>query len=110
MKTVYINEKILESEEFKKSVLMDTLPDDVIVKINNRKTSLGNNPAIPDIFDEPFLLKLTERGFQLSKDKLKEILGSDFKVSAMSVKKTEDLKSDLNAEGKVVKDLIEEIQ
>ena len=73
MKTVYINEKILESEEFKKSVLMDTLPDDVIVKINNHKTSLGNNPAIPDIFDEPFLLKLTERGFQLSKDKLKEI-------------------------------------
>ena len=73
MKTVYINEKILESEEFKKSVLMDTLPDDVIVKINSRKTSLGNNPAIPDIFDEPFLLKLTERGFQLSKDKLKEI-------------------------------------
>ena len=73
MKTVYINEKILESEEFKKSVLMDTLPDDVIVNINNHKTSLGNNPAIPDIFDEPFLLKLTERGFQLSKDKLKEI-------------------------------------
>ena len=28
----------------------------------------------------------------------------------MSVKKTEDLKSDLNAEGKVVKDLIEDIQ
>ena len=73
MKTVYISEKILESEEFKKSVLMDTLPDDVIVKINNNKTSLGNNPSIPDIFDEPFLLKLTERGFQLSKDKLKEI-------------------------------------
>lgn len=73
MKTVYISEKILENEEFKKSVLMDTLPDDVIVKINNHKTSLGNNPSIPDIFDEPFLLKLTERGFQLSKDKLKEI-------------------------------------
>ena len=73
MKTVYISEKILESEEFKKSVLMDTLPDDVIAKINTHKTSLGNNPSIPDIFDEPFLLKLTEQGFQLSKDKLKEI-------------------------------------
>ena len=73
MKTVYISEKILESEEFKKSVLMDALPDDVIVKINTHKTSLGNNPSIPDIFDEPFLLKLTEQGFQLSKDKLKEI-------------------------------------
>ena len=34
MKTVYINEKILESEEFKKSILMDTLPDDVIVKMS----------------------------------------------------------------------------
>ena len=73
MKTVYISEKILESEEFKKSILMDALPDDVIVKINTHKTSLGNNPSIPDIFDEPFLLKLTEQGFQLSKDKLKEI-------------------------------------
>ena len=73
MKTVYISEKILESEEFKKSILMDTLPDDVIVKINTHKTSLGNNPSIPDIFDEPFLLKLTEQGFQLSKDKLKDI-------------------------------------
>ena len=73
MKTVYISEKILESEEFKKSILMDALPDDVIVKINTHKTSLGNNPSIPDIFDEPFLLKLTEQGFQLSKEKLKEI-------------------------------------
>lgn len=73
MKTVYISEKILESEEFKKSILMDALPDDVIAKINTHKTSLGNNPSIPDIFDEPFLLKLTEQGFQLSKEKLKEI-------------------------------------
>lgn len=73
MKTVYISEKILESEEFKKSILMDALPDDVIVKINTHKTSLGNNPSIPDIFDEPFLLRLTEQGFQLSKEKLKEI-------------------------------------
>lgn len=73
MKTVYISEKILESEEFKKSILMDALPDDIIVKINTHKTSLGNNPSIPDIFDEPFLLRLTEQGFQLSKEKLKEI-------------------------------------
>ena len=51
MKTVYISEKILENEEFKKSVLMDALPDDVIVKINAHKTSLGNNPSIPDIFE-----------------------------------------------------------
>lgn len=73
MKTVYINKSILESEEFKKSVLLNTLPDDIVSKIVSNKTSLGNNPSLPDIFDEPFLLKLIEKGFNDSKDKLKEI-------------------------------------
>lgn len=52
MKTIYINENILNNSEFKKSILMDTIPDDVVHKIVTNKTSLGNNPSIPDIFDE----------------------------------------------------------
>ena len=74
MKTIYINENVLNSEEFKKHILMDTLPDDVVDKIINNKTSLGNNPSIPDIFEEPFLLKMAENGFDNAKNKLKEIL------------------------------------
>lgn len=73
MKTIYINESILQKEEFKESILKDVLPSDVVQKINAHRTSLGNNPSIPDIFDEPFLLKIAEQGFQDAKDKLKEI-------------------------------------
>lgn len=73
MKTIYINENILNNSEFKKSILMDTIPDDVVHKIVTNKTSLGNNPSIPDIFDEPFLLKIVEIGFDDVKNKLKDI-------------------------------------
>lgn len=73
MKTVYINENMLKNENFKKSILMDTLPDDIMYAIKHNKTSLGNNPSIPDIFDEPFLLKITEDGFKEAKEELKKI-------------------------------------
>lgn len=73
MKTVYINKSILESEEFKKSVLIDVLPDNIISKVMSNKTSLGNNPSIPDIFDEPFLLKMVNNGFEQSKETLRKI-------------------------------------
>ena len=73
MKTIYINENVLNNEDFKKHILMDTLPDEVVDKIIKNKTSLGNNPSIPDIFEEPFLLKMAENGFDNAKNKLKEI-------------------------------------
>ena len=64
---------MLQKEEFKESILKDTLPSDVVLKLNTNKTSLGNNPSIPDIFDEPFLLKLYKKGFEDIKNKLREI-------------------------------------
>ena len=73
MKTIYINENMLNNENFRKGVLMDTLPSDIIDVVSANKTSLGNNPSIPDIFDVPFLLKITEQGFEAAKNKLKEI-------------------------------------
>lgn len=73
MKTVYINKSILENEEFKKSVLISALPKEIVSKIIDNKTSLGNNPSLPDIFDEPFLLRIVKNGFESSKEKLKEI-------------------------------------
>lgn len=73
MKTIYINENIINNNKFKESVLMDTLPSDIIDVLSANRTSLGNNPSIPDIFDVPFLLKITERGFEEAKNKLKEI-------------------------------------
>lgn len=73
MKTVYINENMFSNDEFKKGVLMDVLPDIIVSKILRNKTSLGNNPSIPDIFDEPFLLRMAENGFKDCKNKLKSI-------------------------------------
>ena len=73
MKTIYINENILNNEEFRKGVLLNALPSDIVDVINKNKTSLGNNPSIPDVFDTPFLLRATEIRFEECKNKLKEI-------------------------------------
>lgn len=72
-KTIYINEDVLKNKDFKKGVLLNTLPSDIVEKINSNSTSLGNNPSIPDVYDVPFLLKIAERGFINSKEVLKEI-------------------------------------
>jgi hypothetical protein len=73
MKTIYINENILKNKEFKKGVLLNNLPSDIVDKIVSNRTSLGNNPSIPEISDTPFLLTIAEKGFTESKNVLKEI-------------------------------------
>jgi hypothetical protein len=73
MKTIYINENILNNNEFRKGVLLNALPSDIVDIISKNKTSLGNNPSIPDVFDTPFLLKAAEARFEECKTKLKEI-------------------------------------
>lgn len=57
----------------KEGVLIDTLPSDIVSSIVTNNTSLGNNPAIPDIFDIPFLAKIVKNKFQNTKEKLIEI-------------------------------------
>ena len=56
----YINKHKTKINE---SILMDALPSDIVSKINSHETSLGNNPAIPDIFDIPFLSKISNKRF-----------------------------------------------
>lgn len=53
------------------SVLMDKLPDDIVQAVVQNRTSLGNNPAIPDVFDIPYILKVCKHEFDLSKNTLK---------------------------------------
>ena len=55
------------------NVLLSDLPDDIKTAILQNRTSLGNNPAVPDIFDTPYLLKATEKVFNKAKDTLKEM-------------------------------------
>lgn len=63
------------SEESKagNSVLLPSLPDDIKQTLEQNKTSLGNNPAIPDIYDVPYLLKAATHEFEDAKERLKGI-------------------------------------
>lgn len=54
-------------------ILYDKLPEDIKLSIINNETSLGNNPAIPDIYDMPFLLKIANKRFEDIKNTLVEI-------------------------------------
>lgn len=55
------------------SILANELPDDIRMSLLNNTTSLGNNPAIPDIYDTPFLLKLANERYDSIKNTLYEI-------------------------------------
>ena len=70
-KTIIITEEKLKL--LNESVLMDTLPDDIVNAVMRKKTSLGNNPALPNIFDEGFLEKIVNKGFNSAKEALVDI-------------------------------------
>ena len=55
------------------SILKEKLPDDIVQAIIQNRTSLGNNPAIPDIFDTPYLLRACQKRFESIKEELKSI-------------------------------------
>lgn len=57
-------------EHINEGILSDSLPEDVKIALLNNTTSLGNNPAIPDIYDMPFLLKIANNRF----DDIKNVL------------------------------------
>ena len=58
----YVNKHIKNINE---SILMDALPSDIVTKIITNDTSIGNNPAIPDIFDVPFLSKILNKRLEV---------------------------------------------
>lgn len=57
----------------KEGVLLKNLPNDIITAIINNETSLGNNPALPDIYETPFLIKIVNSRFKYLKEELKTI-------------------------------------
>lgn len=57
----------------KESVLQDTIPDDIMSAVMRKKTSLGNNPALPDVFDEGFLERVVRKSFEEAKQDLVDI-------------------------------------
>lgn len=52
---------------------MDALPSDISQLAGEGGTSLGNNPAFPDVFDKPFLYRISKFRFEEVKRTLKEI-------------------------------------
>ena len=77
--------KNLNKNNINESKLLDVVPEDVLDAILGNKTSLGNNPAIPDIFDIPFLFKIANERFSEVKESLKEI-GKIDNIGATDVK------------------------
>ena len=57
----------------KESAINMALPDDVKQSILQNRTSLGNNPAIPDIFDVPYLMKAMTNQFKSICEEVSEI-------------------------------------
>lgn len=58
----------------KESSILDTLPEDIVSVVTAHRTSLGNNPAIPDINENPFLLGVTSRALEDAKSKVQDKL------------------------------------
>ena len=68
MKTVYITEDML-----KESVLLDKLPEDIVSVAVNGKTSIGRNPALPEVFDDSFVEKSITKRFSDARERLLDI-------------------------------------
>lgn len=66
---------ITEEQEriLKESILLSSIPDDIADAVYKNKTSIGNNPAIPNIFEAGYVEKLVEKRFKETVDELKKI-------------------------------------
>ena len=66
---------ITEAQEkmLKENVLLGGLPEDIADSVYRNKTSLGNNPAIPNIFEKGYLEKIVEKRFKETVEELKKI-------------------------------------
>jgi hypothetical protein len=74
-----------EKDIISESLLKSELPSDILYAIYQNNTSLGNNPAIPDIYGTPYLYHVVEKAFNEAKETLKEI-GSIDDVKGDSIK------------------------
>lgn len=74
-----------ERDIISESLLKSELPSDILYAIYQNNTSLGNNPAIPDIYGTPYLYHVVEKAFNKAKETLKEI-GSIDDVKGNSIK------------------------
>ena len=71
------NKHIIITEEqeklLKESILLNSFPEDIADAVYKNKTSIGNNPALPNIFEKGYVEKLVEKRFKGCVDELKKI-------------------------------------
>ena len=70
-KTIYITES--QRKLLKENILLDELPEDITNAILQGKTSLKNNPAIPNVFENSYLETVIKKRFKETIDELKKI-------------------------------------
>ena len=71
MRTLYITEE--QEKSLKESILLNSFPEDIADAVYKNKTSIGNNPALPNIFEKGYIEKLVEKRFKGCVDELKKI-------------------------------------
>ena len=71
MRTLYITEE--QENLLKESILLGKIPEDIADAVYKNKTSIGNNPALPNIFEKGYIEKLVEKRFKGCVDELKKI-------------------------------------
>ena len=64
----------IKKRQIKENTTLDALPEDIVSVVTAHRTSLGNNPAIPDINEKPFLLGVTSRALKDAKSKVQDKL------------------------------------
>ena len=70
-KSIIITEK--QEKSLKESILLNSFPEDIADAVYKSKTSIGNNPALPNIFEKGYIEKLVEKRFKGCVDELKKI-------------------------------------
>lgn len=71
MKTIYINQEMYDL--LQENILLDKLPEDITNAVLQKKTSLKNNPAIPEIFEHTYLETILTKRFKEVVEELKKI-------------------------------------
>lgn len=71
MKTIYITEE--QKKVLAENILLDKLPEDITNAIYKGNTSLRNNPAIPNVFEDSYLEKVLNKRFKEVVEELKKI-------------------------------------
>ena len=71
MKQIIITEE--QEKMLKESILLDSIPEDIMNVVFKKQTSLKDSPALPSFFDSNFIEKILKKRFEEIKKELQKI-------------------------------------